>query len=158
MKYVQTKVNRVYLLRFDHEDDVIKELSNLAVKESLGCGFIMLIGATSETEMVVGSSSLEVPPNPIKMALSEERELIGLGTLGWKDGKPIVHIHASLGKGSTVNVGCLRERCKVYLTVEGLIIEFGELTCVRKADRNLGVDVTHFVENRTSKVNRREKG
>ncbi|MEM2902793.1 MAG: DUF296 domain-containing protein [Candidatus Bathyarchaeia archaeon] len=146
MEYVEAGLRRIFLIRFDHEDDVIEEVSALAVKEQIKCAFILLIGAVSEAHMVVGSLNLKVPPKPMEDTLKEERELIALGTLTWNKHKPIVHIHSSLGRGYTVNVGCLREKCKVYLTLEGLIIEFEGLSCAKVFDENLGVSITHFLK------------
>jgi hypothetical protein len=146
MEYVKAGLRRIFLIRFDHEDDIIEEVSALAVKERIKCAFILLVGAVSEAHMVVGSLNLKVPPTPMEALLKEERELIALGTLMWNKHKPVVHIHSSLGRGSTVNVGCLRGKCKVYLTLEGLIIEFEGLNCAKVFDENLGVPVTRFLK------------
>ncbi|MEM3078920.1 MAG: DUF296 domain-containing protein, partial [Thermoproteota archaeon] len=69
MEYVEAGLRRIFLIRFDHEDDVIEEVSALAVKEQIKCAFILLIGAVSEAHMVVGSLNLKVPPKPMEATL-----------------------------------------------------------------------------------------
>jgi predicted DNA-binding protein with PD1-like motif len=58
-----------------------------------------------------------------------------------KDGKPVLHIHASLGRGEKVITGCLRPGVKTWLVGEAIIYEITDSSARRLPDERSGFDL-----------------
>jgi len=51
----------------------------------------------------------ERPPDPMLLPVDGAHEVVGVGTLApAENGKPVLHIHASLGRAGHALTGCLR--------------------------------------------------
>ncbi len=141
MKYAEGTVRRVFLLRFDNDDDPISAIKELAQKEGVNAATIMLVGALREAEIVAGPQKKEIPPTPSWESFNDAREILGFGTL-FKSGEKIhPHIHIAAGRGKETLVGCLRRSPRVFITVEAIITEIDGVTAVRKLDQRTGVEL-----------------
>ena len=58
-----------------------------------------------------------------------------------KDGKPTLHIHASLGRSDKVLTGCLRPGVTAWLVVEAIICEILGAKAARLPDPKSGFDL-----------------
>ena len=140
MKYTKGTIKRIFVVKFEHGDDLLAELTELAKKEKIKSGVVHLIGALKKAEIVVGPEKVEVPPEPLWKKFDDGREILGFGTIFWKGNEPKIHIHACIGREDKVNIGCVRCDARIYLVIEAVIIEI-DAGVVRKFDENLGIDL-----------------
>lgn len=143
MEYTCTEIKRVFIIKFEHGDDLISELTSLIRKENIRAGFINLIGALEKSEIVVGPKKISVPPEPVWRSFSDGREILGFGTVFWKDDEPKIHIHAGIGREDKVNLGCIRKDSKVYLVVEAVLIELSS-DIKKKFNPEMQLDLLEF--------------
>lgn len=139
MKYQQGSFGRVFLLRFDDGDDLLKEIKTLASREKVKVGTIMLIGGIRSAEMVTGPKEAVIPPDPQWLGFNDAREVLGFGTLFWKDDEPMVHLHGSVGRGKETFTGCIRKESSVYLVVEAVITELVGISARRVMNEKAGL-------------------
>ncbi|MEE9199837.1 MAG: DUF296 domain-containing protein [Candidatus Brocadiales bacterium] len=144
MQYTQCNVGRVFVLRFDHGDDLLSELTAFVKKEDVRAGLLHFIGALESARIVVGPEKVEVPPVPVWRDFADGREVLGLGTIFWKGDEPKIHIHGGIGRGDNINLGCIRKDAKVYLTIEAIILELTGLSAKRQADEKTTLDLLEF--------------
>ncbi len=140
MKYQPGRLGRVFLVKLEHGDDIIKEICRLAEKEAIASAAIMLIGALKQGSMVLGPRECIIPPPAIEHYFNDGREIAALGTL-FRDDKdnPALHIHGAAGRSDSSITGCLRQDLEVYLVVEAVVLELEGITARRKLDPNLQV-------------------
>ena len=140
MEYTKGNIERIFVVKFEHGDDLLSELTELVRKEKIKSGIIHLIGALEKADIVVGPEKVEIPPTPIWRKFDDGREILGLGTIFWKGNEPKIHIHSCIGREDKVNLGCVREDAGVYLVVEAVIIEI-DVNVTRKFDERTGLDL-----------------
>ena len=102
MKYTQGKVGRIFIVKFEHEDDLIEQIKSLAIKEKIHCATITLFGALAKGEMVCGPKRLEVPDQGQWERFDDGREVLGVGTILKTDDHVTPHIHMSFGREKEV--------------------------------------------------------
>ncbi len=141
MKYAQCRLGRVFVVRFDHGEDFLKELTEFIRKENIKAGVIHFLGALRRAEVVVGPERPEVPPTPVWRKFEDAREVVGLGTILWKDDQPKVHIHSSIGREEKLLLGCIRKGAEIYLTIEAMIFELEGGVLKRQFDEKTGLDL-----------------
>lgn len=136
MQYQQGRLGRVYLVKVEHGDDLLQEINRLAAETGLKSAYLFMIGAIDKTDMVTGPQRCELPPQIIEQRVDEGREIVALGTIfpDQISGKPVVHIHGSLGRGDTTFTGCLRSDTRVFVVVELLVLEVLGLTASKGTD------------------------
>jgi predicted DNA-binding protein with PD1-like motif len=125
MKASEGKIGRVFVVRLEDGDVVPTCLERFAEEKGISVGHVILIGGIGSGEVVVGPrDSAERPPDPMYLPLDDTHEVVGVGIIAPdKDGKPSLHIHASLGRSREVLTGCLRRGVKTWLTGEAIIYE-----------------------------------
>jgi predicted DNA-binding protein with PD1-like motif len=80
-----------------------------------------------------------MPPDPILLPVDGAHEAAGMGILSPdEDGKPVLHIHASLGRAGKSMTGCLRPGVKTWLVGEAIIYEILGTTAKRRMDEDSG--------------------
>ena len=139
MKYKTGSIGRVFIARIDHDEDMLSELTKLARSEEIEQAFFMLIGAVKNMRIVTGPKEDIVPPDPMWRSIAGAHEILGIGNILRKDGEPAIHLHAALGKGSEVTVGCLRDSVDTYLTTEAIILEVSGIPAERVYDGMYGI-------------------
>ncbi len=139
MNYQIGKPGRVIVAKFDDNDDVLGNLTDIAKKENIRAGVFHLVGGMREGRIVVGPETEDLPPKPVWKELGESHELIGLGTIFWLDDEPKIHLHGAFGKKDMVKVGCLRENSETFLVLEAVIMELDGINAVRELDPAIGM-------------------
>ncbi|QGT99589.1 hypothetical protein SYNTR_0996 [Candidatus Syntrophocurvum alkaliphilum] len=125
MQYTQGSMGRVFVIKFEHGDNLIEQLQLILNKEQITTGTLLMIGALKKSKMVVGPEECVVPPVVIPYIFEDGREIAAIGTIfPDENGNPVFHIHSSVGRQNDSIVGCLRDDTEVYLIVEAVIIEF----------------------------------
>jgi predicted DNA-binding protein with PD1-like motif len=139
MQYRQGSYGRVFLLKFEDRDDLLEGMKSLAIKEQVRIGTITLLGGMRSAGVVSGPKEPVIPPEPMWLDFHDGREVLGFGTLFWKDNEPAIHLHGAIGRGEEAHVGCLRKDSSVYLVVEAVIAEITGIDAQRKLNEKTGL-------------------
>jgi predicted DNA-binding protein with PD1-like motif len=140
MKASEGKIGRVFVLRLEDGDMVPACIEEFALEKGVKVGHVILIGGIGGGQVVVGPrDSKEMPPDPVLLTVDGAHEVEGVGIIAPdKDGKPVLHIHASLGRGGRTLTGCLRPGVKTWLVGEALIYEILGANVKRLPDKASG--------------------
>lgn len=141
MKYTSGRAGRIFVVRFEDREEILKNLQDLARKENIRAGVFYLLGGIRKGKIVVGPEKDELPPKPIWKEIKENNEVIAIGTIFWQSDEPRLHIHGAFGRGDTVAVGCLRETGEVFLVLEAIIIEIEDIKAERAFDPSTGLSL-----------------
>ena len=135
------KFGDTYLVRIDLNEEIMQELKNLCGKEKIGLARVEAIGATDHA--VIGVYDLkkkEYYPEEI----NEFMEITSLnGNITAMEGKPYIHLHATLAdQHHTIHGGHVLEMrvgatCEMFVTVLD-----GEVK--RHKDEVLGINLWTF--------------
>lgn len=139
MKYAQGSFGRVFILKFEDKDDLLAEIKGLASKENIRVGTIILLGGMRSAGIVSGPKKAEIPPEPMWVNFDDGREVLGIGTLFWKDSEPVIHLHSAVGREKEVFVGCVRKDSSVFLVVEAVVMEIIGVDAKKADDRRTGL-------------------
>jgi predicted DNA-binding protein with PD1-like motif len=144
MQYQQGSIGRVIVAKIEHGDDLLLELNKLLRAEHIAAGLMFIIGALQSGAMVVGPETDSVPPEPVWKEFREGREVLGMATVFSSDSEPVIHLHASLGRGEETWTGCLRKDAQVYLVVEVVLLELVGSGAIRSLDALTGLNLLGF--------------
>jgi predicted DNA-binding protein with PD1-like motif len=144
MEYVKGRIGRVFTVRIDHGEDLILELIKLAELEQIESAVFMLLGALKEAKLVTGPKESITPPEPIWYDFDDAHEILGIGNIFLKDGKPKIHLHAGAGRGDNLKLGCLRGESEVFMVVEAFVFELEGISARRITDREQGFAPVSF--------------
>ncbi|MEA4925336.1 MAG: PPC domain-containing DNA-binding protein [Syntrophomonadaceae bacterium] len=144
MKYQKGSIGRVIVAKIEHGDDLLAELKILLHQEKIESGIMFMLGALQAGSLVVGPQTCSVPPDPVWKSFQDGREILGIGTVFMAGDEPVLHLHASLGRGDEVWTGCIRKEAKVYLVVEVIILELLETASLRTLDELTGMNLLGF--------------
>jgi predicted DNA-binding protein with PD1-like motif len=129
----------VLLARFEHGEDILAGLEEIAHREGVRAASFHLVGALADGRYVVGPEEDRLPPTPVWRQLGESHETVGFGTIFWQGERPKVHFHGAFGKGDAVRAGCLREASRVFLVMEAVITEIVDVRAERALDPASGM-------------------
>jgi predicted DNA-binding protein with PD1-like motif len=143
MKASEGKIGRVFVLRLDDGDAVPGCIEQFAAEKKIKCGHVILIGGIGGGQIVSGPRYTDkMPPDPILLPVDGAHEVVGLGIIAPdKDGRPILHIHAALGRAGKTLTGCLRPGVTAWLVGEAIIYEITGATARRLPDSASGFDL-----------------
>ena len=143
MKATEGHIGRVFVLRLEDGDVVPECLERFAAEKGISVGQVVLIGGIGGGEVVVGPrSSDRMPPDPITLPVDGAHEVVGAGIIAPdKAGKPVLHIHASLGRAGRALTGCLRPGVSTWLVAEAVIYEIVGASCARLFDKDSGFNL-----------------
>ena len=133
MKASEGKVGRVFVVRLENGDVVPNCIEQFARGKGISAGHVILIGGIDSGEMVVGPRDSDArPPDPMLLPVDGAHEVVGVGIIAPdEDGKPMLHIHASLGRSGQTMTGCLRPGVTTWLVGEAIIYEIIGTTAAR---------------------------
>jgi len=141
MNYTQGTIGRIFLLKFDNEDILIKELSKFAKKERLKAATMVFIGALLKGDLVTGPKKPVIPPQPNKINFKDGWEVMGIGTIFTDGTTPQIHIHSSMGKKLKTFTGCVRGDSKVFLVIEAIVFELKGVKAGKSIDPRTGLNL-----------------
>ncbi len=141
MKYTKGRIGRVFVLKFDHEDILLDELSAFAKKERLKAATLIFIGALKKGDLVTGPKKPVIPPEPNKVDFKGGWEVMGIGTIFANKTGPQIHIHGSMGKKQRVLTGCVRGKSKVFLVIEAIVFELIGVKATKSIDPATGLNL-----------------
>ena len=140
MKACEGKVGRVFVIRLEDGDVVPEAVERFAEEKGISVGHAILIGGIGSGEVVVGPRRTEDrPPDPMLLPLDGAHEVAGVGVLApGEDGKPVLHMHAALGRSGMTLTGCLRKGVTTWLVGEVILYEIVGTNAARVADEETG--------------------
>ncbi len=94
---------RVFLERLSHGADLLESLTDFCARNSIRCGFISVIGATSEATIGYYDQARH---SYERKTFREEMEIVSCtGNVSLKDGAPFLHLHAVLSDSKLATFG-----------------------------------------------------
>ena len=141
MKASEGHIGRVFVIRLDDGDVVPECIERFARENGVSVGHVVLVGGIGGGQIVVGPRhSNERPPDPMLLPVDSAHEVVGVGVLApGEDGKPILHIHAALGRSGQTMSGCLRPGVTTWLVGEVILYEILGAKAARVRDRESGL-------------------
>ncbi len=143
MKASEGKIGRVFVLRLKDGDVLPDCIEKFAAEKSIKTGQVVLVGGIGGGQVVTGPRrSDEMPPDPLLIPVDGAHEVVGVGVIAPdKSGKPVLHLHASLGRAGKSLTGCLRPGVTTWLVGEAIIYEITEVDAKRLPDEKSGFDL-----------------
>ena len=143
MKATEGHIGRVFVLRLEDGDVIPDCIERFAAEKKISIGQVILVGGIGSGKIVVGpKDSAEMPPQPVLLPVSGAHEVVGVGIIAPdKDNKPVLHIHASLGRFNKALTGCLRPGVATWLVAEAVIYEILGAKAARLPDKKSGFDL-----------------
>ncbi len=140
MKSTEGKIGRVFILRLEDGDALPGCVEQFCAEKKINHGQAVLVGGLAGGKIVVGPKKTEErPPQPVLLPIDEAHEVLGIGVIApAEDGKPVMHIHASLGRGESAKTGCLRPGIDTWLVGEVVIYEITGAKAARRRDAGSG--------------------
>ena len=153
MKASQGKLGRVFVIQLEDGDMLPGCIEKFAEKEGISVGHAILVGGIGEGQIVVGPRySHKMPPEPMLLPVDGAHEVAGVGVLApGENGKPVLHMHAALGRSGQTMAGCLRPGVTTWMVGEVILYEILGAKVVRLKDEKSGFVLLQPVS-RTSKT------
>lgn len=125
MKFTEGKLGRVFIVRLEEGDRIPECIENFAFEHDISAGQVILLGGIGGGQVVVGPRrSDQLAPEPMLLPVDGAHETVGAGLLAPdEDGRPVLHIHAALGRSGQTLTGCLRPGVDTWLVGEVVIYE-----------------------------------
>ncbi|MCX5715725.1 MAG: DNA-binding protein [Candidatus Omnitrophica bacterium] len=141
MKYTKGAIGRVFLLKFEDDEVLIDKLKAFAKKEKIRSGAMIFLGALKKGTLVTGPQKPVIPPKPNKVSFKNAWEVMGIGSIFTNPSGPQVHVHVSMGKKQKTLTGCVREKSKVFLVIEAVVLELKGVKATKAPDVMTGVNL-----------------
>jgi len=141
MRYSQGNLGRIFVACLEDGESIYEAVENIAVRENIKNAACWAVGGMRRGKVVVGPKETTGKIDPQHYEFDDAREITGFGTVFQADGKPKLHFHAAIGRGSDAVVGCPRDGFEVYLTLEVVIIELNDIDAARELRPEFGVSL-----------------
>ena len=103
MKSIETNVERVIVGKVLPDEDLFDAIIEMVNKHDIKSGLINVIGALNK--FTIGFFDLKSKEYKFK-TFEEDVELIsGMGNISYKNGAPLIHIHAAIGRDDLSIIG-----------------------------------------------------
>ncbi len=148
MKASEGKIGRVFVIRLEDGDIVPDCIEHFAQERRISVAHAILVGGIGSGEVVVGPRhSDEMPPEPMLLPIDGAHEVVGVGVLALNgEEKPILHIHAALGRSGNTMTGCLRPGVRTWLVGEVILYEILGADVARVRDEESGFELLEVAE------------
>jgi predicted DNA-binding protein with PD1-like motif len=143
VKATEGKLGRVFVLRLEDGDQVPDVIERFAAQEGISVAHVILVGGLGSGSVVVGPrDSAALPPDPMLLPVDAAHEVAGVGVIAPDDrGRPVLHMHAALGRSGQTITGCVRPGVKVWLVGEVVIYEILGACAVRRPNAATGFNL-----------------
>jgi predicted DNA-binding protein with PD1-like motif len=140
MKASEGKLGRVFVIRLEDGDRLPDCIEHFAAENNIATGHVILVGGIGGGQIVVGPrDSNTMPPEPMLLPVDGAHEVLGVGTLATdEEGKPILHMHAAMGRSGNTITGCIRPGVDAWLIGEAIIYEILDTNAKRTRDAKSG--------------------
>lgn len=141
MRYTKGAIGRVFLIKFDDGDILLKKMESFAKKEHVRAAALIFIGAFKEGDIVTGPQKPVIPPKPNWTKFKDAWEVMGTGTIFANAKGPQIHIHTAMGKKNKTLTGCVRKDTKVFLVIEAVVFELKGIKAAKEIDPETGLNL-----------------
>jgi len=131
MDYRTGSIGRVLMIRLDHGDDLLENLKEIVVKETIKSAWFQILGGIRQAGVVTGPKQPIMPPEPVWRDVDEAREVVGSGSIFMDGEEPRIHLHAAMGHHGDTLTACIRKHTKVYLILEVILFELSGIDAGR---------------------------
>lgn len=140
VKASEGRLGRVFVIRLEDGDVVPECIERFALEKGVSTGHVIMVGGVASGDVIVGPRrSAERPPDPMVLPVDGAHEVVAVGVLApGEDGKPVLHIHASLGRAGKTMTGCLRNGVATWLVAEAVLYEIVGASVARVKDNSSG--------------------
>jgi uncharacterized protein len=140
MKAAEGTIGRVFVIRLEDGDKLPDCIEKFAVEKKIKAAQVILIGGIGSGQIVVGPRhSDEMPPDPMLLPVDGAHEVVGLGLIAPDDdGKPVLHMHAAMGRSGSTMTGCIRPGVITWLVGEVIVYEITGMNIKRSPDSRSG--------------------
>jgi uncharacterized protein len=140
VKAAEGKLGRVFVIRLDDGDQVPDCIEKFALEKNISHGHLIMVGSITDGQVVVGPRITDqMPSDPMLLPVDEAHEVVGVGVLApGVTGKPVLHLHAALGRSGQTMTGCLRPGVKTWLVGEVILYEITGVKAKRIMDPRSG--------------------
>ncbi len=140
MKATEGRLGRVFVIRLEDGDVVPECIERFAQEKGVSVGHVILVGGIGGGQVVVGPRrSDERPPEPMLLPVDGAHEVAGVGVLAPDEsGRPVLHIHAALGRSGATLTGCLRPGVTAWLVAEVILYEIVGADVTRVMNKEAG--------------------
>lgn len=145
MQYTKGTLGRVFLLKFEDGDIVLKGIERLALKEKVKAATVIFLGAFKKGKLVTGPKKPVIPPAPNWVDFKNGWEVMGIGTIFTNKTGPQIHIHAAMGKRRKTLIGCVRKDSEVFLVVEAVVFELRGIKAAKEIDPKTGLNLLRII-------------
>jgi uncharacterized protein len=143
MKATEGKLGRIFVIRLENGDRIPDSIERFAEEQGVSFGQVILIGGIEGGQVVSGPRySDRMPPDPMLFPVDGAHEVLGIGILApGEDKKPVLHIHAALGRSGQTLTGCLRPGVDTWLVGEAILYELKDVKASRIRDAKSGFEL-----------------
>lgn len=151
MKASEGKLGRVFVIRLEDGDVLPGCIEKFAEEKGISVGHAVLVGGIGEGQIVVGPRySRKMPPEPMLLPIDGAHEVAGVGVIApGEDGKPVLHMHAALGRSGQTVTGCLRPGVTTWVVGEVILYEILGARVARLKDKRSGFDLLQPVKGKS---------
>ena len=143
MQASQGTVGRVFTLRLEDGDRIPECIERFAAEQGVKAAFCSLVGGIDNGNLVVGPEDGDAEAlTPMLRTVRGAHEAVAVGALfSNTEGRPILHMHAALGRGESTITGCVRPGLDIWTVAEVILMELLDTDMVRKYDPNIGLEL-----------------
>ena len=126
MKHSEARTGRVFVLRLEDGEILHECVERFAAGHGVSAATVIAVGgADTASRIVVGpEQDRALPVVPVDRAIEGMHELAGVGTIFPDEtGRPVLHMHAALGREGEAAVGCVRAGVRTWHVLEVVITE-----------------------------------
>jgi predicted DNA-binding protein with PD1-like motif len=147
MKATEGKLGRTFIIRLEDGDVVPECIEKFAVRKKIAAAYAIMVGGIGGGQVVSGPrTTAGMPPDPLYLPVDGVHEVAGVGILAPDgQGKPVLHIHAALGRAGSTLTGCLRPGVKTWVIGEVVLIEILGVDVARLVDKATGFELLEIV-------------
>jgi len=141
MKYSETTIGRVFVIRLEDGDILHETIERFASEKGVRAAALIAVGGVdASSRLVVGPEDGRARPVvPMETVLGAVHEAAGVGTLfPDEDGQPILHMHLACGRQEQSITGCVRRGVRIWHVLEVILVELSDAGSLRKTDPATG--------------------
>jgi predicted DNA-binding protein with PD1-like motif len=153
MKATEGRVGRIFVIRLEDGDVVPDCVEEFAARKKIAVAYAIMIGGIGGGQVVSGPRHTEErPPDPLYLPVDGVHEVAGVGILAPDGtGKPVLHIHAALGRAGSTLTGCLRPGVTTWLVGEVVLVEIIGADVARLVDKASGFELLEVKQGKSKK-------
>ena len=141
MEYAGGQAGRIFVARLYEGEDLYESIEKLARNEDIKAASVLITGGFRNAEVVVGPIQEKPKLEGWFKHFTGPGETLGVGTLYCDDEGPKLHLHAAMGRGNEMVIGCPRGGAEIFLILEVTIIEIIGVDAARKPDPETGINL-----------------